>query len=88
MHAATTAGLRVVLPPVRSDTTKNLMNSMAGTLLWLPFHDAALQNRALYKEISDCVHPEPFRRAFWSVIWDGMARHIIERQSCIAGQNL
>lgn len=84
-HAAKVAGLRITLPPVRSQTVNTLVKERcrgSGEVLWLPFHDAALQDRSVYQESGDCVHPDPFRRAFWSVLWDGMARHIIDRCCC------
>ena len=85
VSAAQRAGLRIVQPPVMAHSTSDDRSSVSplnvsGEVLWLPFHDAALQYRQVYNEKGDCTHPDPFRRAFWSVLWDGMARHVIERQ--------
>ena len=79
MHAALEARIQIAMPPVTS--YNNIKNkSGKGEVLWLPFHDAALQNRGVYNHSGDCTHPNPFRRAFWSVLWDGMARHVIKRR--------
>ena len=49
-------------------------------LRWLPFYDAALQMRDTYAATVDCTHPG-LTQGLWRVVWDGMNRHALARES-------
>ena len=52
-------------------------------LRWLPFYDAALQMRDTYAATVDCTHPG-LTQGLWRVVWDGMNRHALARESEVA----
>ena len=60
-----------------------LIQHPALRLRWLPFYDATLQMRDTYAATVDCTHPG-LTQGLWRVVWDGMTRHALARESEVA----